>query len=75
MKNKPMNFIKAEVYNWDGAKVYKNDLWLCVAGEKRGLLSAKEVYELYKKRFDIEQDCTSSKKNVTDNQTDRCSDI
>ena len=54
MKNKPMNFIKVEVYNLDGAKVYKNNLWLCVAGEKRGLLSAKEVYELYKKRFDIE---------------------
>ena len=38
-----------EVYNLDGTKVYKNDLWLCVSGEKRGSLSAKEVYKLYKK--------------------------
>jgi hypothetical protein len=54
MKNKPMNFIKVEVYNLEETKVYKNDLWLCVSGKKRGSLSAKKVYELYKTRFDIE---------------------
>ena len=49
-----MNFIKIEVYNLDETKVYKNDLWLLVLGKKKSSLSAKEVYELYKTRFNIE---------------------
>ena len=54
MKENPVNFIKVEVYDLEGRKVYKNDLWLCISGKKRDTLTAKEVYDYYKSRFDIE---------------------
>lgn len=54
MKDKPVNYIKAEVYDLKGKKVYKNDLLLCISGKHRNELSAKEVYDYYKSRFDIE---------------------
>ena len=54
MKENPVNYVKVEVYDLEGNKVYKNDLWLCVSGKKRDILTAKEVYDYYKSRFDIE---------------------
>lgn len=54
MKNNPVNYVKVEVYDLKGSRVYKNDLWLCVSGKKRHLLKAQEVYDYYKSRFDIE---------------------
>ena len=54
MKNNPVNYVKVEVYDLEGSRVYKNDLWLCVSGKKRHLLKAQEVYDYYKSRFDIE---------------------
>ena len=54
MKENPVNYVKVEVYDLEGNKVYKNDLWLCVSGKKRDILTAKEVYDYYKNRFDIE---------------------
>ena len=54
MKKNPVNYVKVEVYDLEGSRVYKNDLWLCVSGKKRHLLSAKEAYDYYKSRFDIE---------------------
>jgi len=54
MKNNPVNYVKVEVYDTEGNKVYKNDLWICVSGKKRDILTANEVYNYYKSRFDIE---------------------
>ena len=54
MKDKPVNYVKAEVYDIDGNRIYKHDLLICVSGKHRDLLSAKSVYEYYKSRFDIE---------------------
>ena len=54
MNDKKLNFIKIEVFDHNGKKKYKRDLWLCVSGESKNQLSAKEVYLYYKQRFDIE---------------------
>jgi hypothetical protein len=54
MKDKPVNYVKAELYDIDGNRIYKHDLLICVSGKRRDLLSAKSVYEYYKSRFDIE---------------------
>ena len=54
MKDKPVNYVKAEVYAIDGNRMYKHDLLICVSGKHRDLISAKSVYEYYKSRFDIE---------------------
>lgn len=54
MKEKPVNFIKVELYDLEGKKIYNNDLWLCVSGKKRNQLTPKEVYIYYKQRFDME---------------------
>ena len=54
MKCNPVNFMKVEVYDLAGNRVYENDLWLCVSGKKRDKLTAKEVYDYYQSRFDIE---------------------
>ena len=54
MKDKPVNYIKVEVYDTEGNKIYKNDLLICVSGKHRNELSPKEVYDYYKSRFDIE---------------------
>ena len=54
MKENFVNYVKAEVYDLEGNKVYKNDLWLCVSGKKRHVLTPREVYDYYKSRFDIE---------------------
>jgi hypothetical protein len=34
MKNNPVNYVKVEMYDLKGSRVYKNDLWLCVSGKK-----------------------------------------
>lgn len=54
MKRNPVNYVKVEVHDTEGSKVYKNDLWICVSGKNRDMLTAKEVYHYYKSRFDIE---------------------
>ena len=51
MKDKPVNYVKAEVYDIDN-RLYKHDLLICVSGKHRDLLCAKSVYEYYKSRFD-----------------------
>ena len=43
MKDKPVNYVKAEVYDIDGNRIYKHDLLICVSGKHRDLLSAKSV--------------------------------
>ena len=48
MKDKPVNYVKAELYDIDGNRIYKHDLLICVSGKHRDLLSAKSVYEYYK---------------------------
>ncbi|CAM9609912.1 unnamed protein product, partial [Choristocarpus tenellus] len=54
MKRNPVNYVKVEVYDTEVNKVYKNDLWICASGKKRNILTANEVYNYYKSRFDIE---------------------
>ena len=54
MKDKLVNYVKAEVYDLEGNKIYNNDLLICVSGKHRHQLTAKEVYNYYKSRFDIE---------------------
>ena len=54
MKDKPVNYIKVEVYDLEGNKIYKSDLLICVSGKHRNELSPREVYDYYKSRFDIE---------------------
>ena len=53
MKDKPVNYIKVEVYDLEGNKIYNNDLLICVSGKHRNELSPREVYDYYKSRFDI----------------------
>ena len=47
MKNKPVNYVKAEVYDIDGNRIYKHDLLICVSGKHRDLIFAKPVYAYY----------------------------
>ena len=54
MKDKPVNYVKVEVYDLEGNKIYNNDLLICVSGKHRNELSPREVYDYYKSRFDIE---------------------
>ena len=54
MKDKPVNYVKAEVYDIDGSRIYKHDLLICASEKHRDLISAKSVYQYYKSRFDIE---------------------
>ena len=54
MKEKPVNYVKVEVYDLEGNKVYNNELWLCVSGKRRDEIKAEEIYNYYKSRFDIE---------------------
>lgn len=54
MRDKPVNYVKAEVYDLKGNKIYTNDLLICVSGKHKDKLSAKEVYDYYRSRFDIE---------------------
>ncbi len=56
MKENPVNYVKVEVFKNKelNEKMYKRDLWLCVSGDKKDKLSAIEVYQYYKQRFDIE---------------------
>ncbi len=46
--------MRAEVYDLEGNKIYKNDLLIYVSDKHRHELCAKEVYGYYKSRFDIE---------------------
>ena len=48
MTKKKLNFIKVEVFDHNGKKKYKRDLWLCVSGKKKNQVSAKEAYLYYK---------------------------
>jgi len=54
MSDKPLNFIQVKVLYASGNRKYHRDLWLCVSGQQKDKISGKEVYEYYRKRFDIE---------------------
>ena len=45
MKDKPVNYIKVEVYNLEGNKIYKSDLLICVSVKHRNDLSLRKVYD------------------------------
>ncbi len=51
MKNKAVNYLKAEVYNLEDNKIYKNDLLICVSGKHRRELCAKECVWLQQEPF------------------------
>ncbi len=54
MNDKPVNYVKAEIYDLEGNKIYKNNLLICVSGKHRHELCVKALYGHYKSRFDIE---------------------
>lgn len=46
--------IQATVRDAEGKWVYNHDLWLAVAGDRRGELTGRQVFAAYDRRFDQE---------------------
>ncbi len=44
LEDKPVNYVKAEVYDLEGNKIYKNDSLVCISSKHRHELCEKEVY-------------------------------
>ena len=51
---KPFNIFRVRIYNQSGKLLYKRPMWLMSAGVRRGELSPRDVYDIYRQRFDIE---------------------
>lgn len=50
----PFDVVRAQVFDETGQRVFKNSLWLMVAGRRRGELELEQVYRSYAQRYDIE---------------------
>ena len=50
----PFRLLRIRVYKESGELLYNRPLWLIAAGERRGELTLREIFESYRQRFDIE---------------------
>jgi len=50
----PFTLVQIVILNSEGAEVYSKPLWLMAQGERRGELNARQIFESYRQRFDIE---------------------
>ena len=50
----PFRVIRIVITNENGEPVYKRPMWLMVVGKRRQELSLMQIWESYKKRYDIE---------------------
>ena len=50
----PFTLIRVTILNSDGAEVYSKPLWLMAQGKHRCELSARQIFESYRQRSDIE---------------------
>lgn len=54
MQNYPFTLVQVSQCNEQGELVFANPMWLIVIGEQRRKLSLLEIYEAYRKRYDVE---------------------
>lgn len=54
MEKIPFDVVRVQVFDKEGHRIFKNSLWLMVAGRRRKELTLREVYECYAQRYDIE---------------------
>ena len=54
MFEKTFRLIRIRVYKSTGELLFKRPMWLIVSGEKHFKLSLKEIFNIYRQRFDIE---------------------
>lgn len=50
----PFKVIRITIVNENGEPVYRRPMWLMVIGKRRQELSLTQIWESYKKRYDIE---------------------
>lgn len=50
----PFDVVRAMVFDETGKMIFKNPLWLMVAGPRRRELKSQQAYESYTQRYDIE---------------------
>ena len=50
----PFTLVQVTILTSEGAEVYSKPLWLMAQGKRRGELSARQIFESYRQRFDIE---------------------
>ena len=48
----PFTLVQVTILNSEGAEVYSKPLWLMAQGKRRGELSARQIFESYRQRFD-----------------------
>lgn len=55
MKDKFFNIVETEIIDAQtGQRLYNQNMYLCISGERKDEISTTEAYEIYCKRFDIE---------------------
>lgn len=50
----PVTVVRVVVRDQKGERVYPRDMWLAVAGQRRGEVTARQAHEAYDRRFDQE---------------------
>jgi hypothetical protein len=60
----PLNIIQIKVTNDKGEQVFKNPMWLAIMGDRRHEVSAIELYNNYKSRYNIEHFFRFGKRNL-----------
>ena len=50
----PFTLVRIRYLKEDGQPAFKNDLWLCVIGERRKELNGYHIHQSYQQRFDME---------------------
>ena len=50
----PLRLLRAQVYKESGELLFKRPLWLTAAGKRRLELSLPDIFNSYRRRFDIE---------------------
>jgi hypothetical protein len=54
MHQHPFTLVRVCLYDQNGQMAFRHPLWLIVVGERRHELSALDIYEAYRQRFDLE---------------------
>lgn len=54
MSNFTFRLLRVRVYKESGELLFKRPMWIIVSGEKHFKLSLREVFDIYRQRFDIE---------------------
>ena len=54
MHHYPFTLVRVEVCHADGTPVWRHPMWLLVFGERRHQLTAVDVYQAYRQRYDAE---------------------